>query len=757
MNKNTLLTDIFRIPKEQQKTLEKLGLLTVFDLLYFFPLKYGDFDKVVPISETQNGDSVSIYAEVLSIKARKTFKTNIAITEAVLQDSSAKKIKAIWFSQPYISKMLKKGDFAKFSGTISEKNNSLLISNPEFEKVKNISLDQTGSLFQNQNEEKKDLTLFPVYRQSGIGKGKITSKWIYHKIKKILSDNEFVESVIDPLPEFILKKYNLPSLKNAFFYLHMPKKIELSESAKKRFAFEEIFLIQVLKNIQKEQYKKSGSFKINPTKELQEKLQKSFGFEFTKGQKETLKDILKDFKSDTPMSRLVEGDVGSGKTAVAVSACLFASKTKPKNQSFGNLQSAYMAPTEILAKQIFAEFVKYLKDFNLKIALLTSKDVKVFPSKVNPKESAKISKKKLAEMILNGEIAITVGTHALISKKIFFENLGLVVIDEQHRFGKNQRASLRDKPKSKKESLKKGDLKKSEKIVKKGVAKNEEILPHLLSMTATPIPRTLALSLYGDLDLSVIEEMPKGRKKAITKIVKDKKAEKEKVYKEVKKELENGRQMYVVCPRIDEPNPDKARALNVASAVATHKQLCENQIFKDYKIGLLHSKMKKEKKDEIMNDFLEKKYDILVSTSVIEVGVSVANASVILIEGGERFGLSQLHQLRGRVLRSTHQPYCYIFTKNNITDITRKRLDAIVNAKNGFELAEYDLSQRGAGEILGNKQSGISDLAMEAMKNLKMVEFARKEAESIVKKDKWKEYGVLEERIKEIEKKVYME
>jgi ATP-dependent DNA helicase RecG len=565
-----------------------------------------------------------------------------------------------------------------------------------------------------------------------------------------------LKKISDPIPEKILERYNLPNLKNSFFYLHLPKEEKNYEVAKKRFAFEEIFLIQLIKGIEREKYQKSGAFIINPEKDKIDKFINSFEFDFTPGQKEVVESILKDFKKGVPMSRLLEGDVGSGKTVVAACATFFASETKPKNQSFGKLQVAYMAPTEILAKQIFSEFIKIFSPYGKKIALLTSKDVQVFPSKVSPGETAKISKKKLNEWILNGEIQIVVGTHALISKNVFFENLGLVIIDEQHRFGKKQRAALRQKPDSKVLAKKEGQIKTSDKIIKKGLAENEDILPHLLSMTATPIPRTLALSLYGDLDLSLMTDMPKGRKRVETEIYIDNETERERVYSEVKIQLDEGRQMYVICPRIDDPDPEKTTALNIKSAVSTKINLENNKFFKGFKIGLLHSKLKKEEKDGVMSDFLENKYQILVSTSVIEVGVSVANATVMIIEGGERFGLSQLHQFRGRVQRSSYQSYCYIFA-NTKNEKTLQRLDAIKKAKNGFELAELDLNFRGAGEILGNKQSGISDLAMEAIRNLKMVEFARIEAQKMAKDQLYKKHKVLNEKLKNIRDKVYME
>ncbi len=755
LNFDTPLTKIFRINSEKKKTLERMNLITISDLLYYLPVRYGDYSKPVYLGEVIDGQECSFYAKILKIEIKKTFKTGVPVTEAWLEDLAGDRVKAIWFHQAYLGNILKEGSLLKVSGKIYLKKGSRLVSNPEFEVLKNIPLEKTDSLF-GENEENFSQTLFPVYKESGVKNGKISSKWIYHKIKKILSDKDFLENLNDPIPKYLLEKLNLPKLSTSFFYLHLPQKESDYEVARKRFAFEEIFYIQLIKKIERRKYKESGAFLIKPAKKEINDFLKNLEFDLTAGQKDSIESILKDFSSGFPMSRLLEGDVGSGKTIVAMAAAYFTSLTRPKGQNFGFLQTAYMAPTEILAKQVFREFIKILKKFNLKIILLTSKEVRLFPSKINPDESIKISKKKAQEMILNGEIHITVGTHALISKKVFFENLGLVIIDEQHRFGKKQRAALRQKPEDKKKALKNKEIKKSEKIIKKGLADNDNLLPHLLSMTATPIPRTLALSLYGDLDLSIIDEIPPGRKKVKTKVYLDNEENRKVVYEKVLEELKKGRQAYVICPRISDPDENKIDNLNMKSAVSIKEKLEKSHFFKGYKIGLLHSKMKKNLKDEVMNDFLENKYQILVSTSVVEVGVSVPNASLIIIEGGERFGLSQLHQFRGRVQRGKHQPYCYIFSNTKNKD-SLKRLSIIEKVWNGFKLAEYDLKLRGAGEILGNKQSGISDLAMESIKNLKMVEIAGREAEKLIENDKYLKHDCLIDKLNKIKNKIYME
>ena len=439
------------------------------------------------------------------------------------------------------------------------------------------------------------------------------------------------------------------------------------------------------------------------------------------------------------MSRLVEGDVGSGKTFIAATVAYAVIKNRPIGQNFGNIQVAYMAPTEVLATQLYESFIDYFDHTGISIGLMTSSGCRKFPSKSASWENGKqirtwttISRNQLLKWIKNGEIPIVIGTHSLISKSVEFEDLGLVVIDEQHRFGTNQRMKL---------------------------AKKEGHSPHYLSMTATPIPRTLALTIYGDLDLSIIDQMPEGRKKVITEIVSENK--RSEAYEKIKKELEDGRQLYVICPKIegaeeigqivpgritqdDGPSTSKkptkvllradGNNLSDLKAVTTEAKRLKKDIFPNYNIEIMHSKMTKEKKEKVMRDFYEHKIDILVSTSVIEVGVNVPNATSIIIEGAERFGLAQLHQLRGRVIRSNHQSYCYLFADAK-SDVTINRLKALTKAANGFELAELDLSLRGAGLLGGDKQWGITDVGMEALRNIKMVEAARNEAIHIIEKD----------------------
>jgi ATP-dependent DNA helicase RecG len=489
-------------------------------------------------------------------------------------------------------------------------------------------------------------------------------------------------------------------------------KQEDATSARKRFAFEEVFFIQLEKQIARKEYEKNPAFVIKPdeknNKNSVSEFIKRFPFQATEAQHKSIKTIIDDFQKGYAMSRLLEGDVGSGKTAVAASTAYTVVTTPPEGRNFGHLQVAYMCPTEILATQHFESFIQYFSYLGIQIGLITGSGCRKFPSKLNPKGWTDISRTQLLKWVENGEIPILIGTHALIQKSVKFKNLAYVIIDEQHRFGLRQRASLVRKDSD-------------------GKAR----APHLLSMTATPIPRTLALTIYGDLDLTLLDQMPHGRKPIITDIVSPER--REEIYEKVRSELNAGRQAYVICPRINEPDPDKEAAINAKSVKEESKRLKE-KVFPNFSIGVLHSKMKPAEKDKVMLDFKVKKIDILCATSVVEVGVNVPNATVIIIEGAERFGLAQLHQLRGRVIRSNDQAYCYVFADTK-SDKTFERLNALKTAKNGFELAEYDLKFRGSGGLSEGKQWGVSDIAMEALQNLKMVEAARTEARKIIETD----------------------
>lgn len=711
MNLDSLIEKEFRLVEAQKKALKKLGLKTIQDLLFYFPSRYESFSERKNISDLEEGDKTTVYGRVAEVKMEKSWRKKMPLSQIIISDLTGT-ISAVWFHQPYVANMLSAGDKVALTGKITrDKKGGLYIANPTFEKI---------SSYENLGEGSAFLAVYPESRG-------LTSRWMRSAVQKILRSVSKSE-LFDPIPESILKKYYLPHLHSALVYMHTPQKLSDAEAARKRFAFEEIFFIQLARLKERALHDKHHSHKISVSaKELNDFIS-IFPFELTGAQKKSIGHIMEDFKKPAPMSRLLEGDVGSGKTAVAVTAAFAAVKN--------GFQVAYMAPTEILAQQHFQSFINYFSQLRLttKIGLITSSECRKFPSKVNPKESTHISRSQLLKWVQNGEIPILIGTHSLIQKSVKFKNLALVIIDEQHRFGTRQRSIL--------------------------ASKKSEHIPHLLSMTATPIPRTLALIIYSDLDLSLLDEMPPGRRQIITEIVEPK--ERQSAYERIREEIKSGRQTFVICPRINlpaqagEPDPEKLGALNVRAVKEEAKRLKE-EVFPEFEIGVLHGKLKPKEKDEVLGRFKKNKIQILAATSVVEVGIDIPNATTIVIEGADRFGLAQLHQLRGRVMRSTYQPFCFVFA-DSASQKTKQRLRALAEAKNGFELAEYDLEFRGAGELYGARQWGVSDIGMEALKNIKMVEAARIESQKILKRDpQLKKHPLIEERLEKEGASVHFE
>ncbi len=729
----------FRLQEDQKKALARLGIKTIRDLLYYFPIRYTNVSEIKLIRDLSVGDTATVYGRISKLKTRKAFRSKMPMGEAEVEDSSGT-ISVIWFNQAYMAKMVHEGDSVELSGKVAEGKNGLYLSNPELKEKNALPIDTHGSLF---GKDSGNVFGFPIYRET---RG-ITSRFIYHTVQKIIQSGT-IKMIPEYIPTEILKKYSLPTLATALVWMHSPMTENDAKVARKRFSFEEVFFIQLARKIERENYLENKSFPVLAKREDIDDFISRFPFKHTGAQTKAIDTCLADMAKPHPMARLLEGDVGSGKTAVAATLSYATIMTRPPkaigrvdmdavrgaseaydqgvhkkysaggnersnkemrhiyaSETFGNLQVAYMAPTEILATQHFENFIQYFKHTGISVGLITGSGCRKFPTKVASAREpwTNISRTQLLKWVENGEIPILIGTHALIQKRVVFKHLALAIIDEQHRFGTMQRKKL---------------------VTKEGFA------PHLLSMTATPIPRTLALTIYGDLDLSILDEMPAGRKPIITEIVLP--AKREEVYESVRREMQNGRQLYVICPRIDEPDPEKEGAVQARSVTAEAEHL--QKIFPEYSVGILHSKMTPAKKDEVMEDFSSHKLDILCATSVVEVGVNVPNATIIIIEGAERFGLAQLHQLRGRVIRSNHQAYCYLFTESTSAK-TAERLKALRTAKNGFELSELDLALRGAGELGGTKQWGITDLGMEAIKNIKMVEAARTEAIAIVQKD----------------------
>lgn len=767
----TKISEYFRITPIQKIALKKLGIETVEDLLYHFPVRYGDTAIVKSINSLQAGDTAVIFGRISNLKASKGFKTKVTMADAYVEDETGR-IHCVWFNQPYLAKMLKDESLVRIEGKISQrkqkvnsdKAGELYFSNPKVEAVSNVPIGVGDSLFGDNNEAH---TLYPVYPES---RG-ISSSWIYHTLQKLFKNN-ILENIEDPIPDYILNKYHLPNIKTSLIWIHTPLNSNDAVSARKRFSFEEIFVIQLGKKQARKNYETYPSYLIETPEENVREFVRRFPFQATGAQVRAIETIIREMKGNQAMSRLLEGDVGSGKTAVAAATAYAVMVNKPsKNENVviekqndqisiesnlpldrsnakpilkpsqklvrsTNLQIAYMCPTEILATQHFESFIQYFSYMPIQIGLITGSGCRKFPSKINPKGWTDISKNQLLQWVTNGEIAVLIGTHALIQKTVNFKNLAYVIIDEQHRFGTAQRA----------------------KLVKKNLQNTENTsstsAPHLLSMTATPIPRTLALTMYGDLDLTILDEIPAGRKPIITELVLPN--NREEIYQKIKTELQTGRQMYVICPRINEPDPDKEAAI-IAKSVKEEAIRLKKSVFPEYEIGILHGKLKPNEKDAVMENFKSGKIKILCATSVVEVGVNVPNATVIIIEGAERFGLAQLHQLRGRVMRSTYQAYCYVFTETNSAK-SIDRLKALQSAKNGFELAELDLSQRGAGQLSGFQQWGVSDIAMEALQNLKMVEAARTEATEIINEDvDLSKYPILKKRVEEHNKEAHFE
>lgn len=689
---------LLRIDEAHKKALARLQLSTIADLLYHLPTRYENISEIQSIGTLVKGQDAIVYGRVSGLKTRKAWKSRRPIAEGWVEDGAGK-MKIIWFNQPYLAKMLTEGAYVKLAGKIAGSGEKVYLANPEIETIAELPIDRHDSIFKGTDGEVDD-TLYPIYRET---RG-VTSKWFYHALQRVFKAG-VLEHIHDPIPQSILDRYHLPEIRTALLWIHAPKKAAHTEAARKRFAFEEVFAIQLAKQKERRETFSASGYMVKTEGDHVKKFTERFPFPLTSAQDRAIDDILLDFKKTHPMSRLLEGDVGSGKTAVAATTAYAVATSRPETtKDWGTLQVAYMAPTEILARQHFLSFIEYFKHLPVQIGLITGSGCMKFPSKANPNEPTDISRSQLLKWVKNGEIPILIGTHALIQKTVEFKHLAYVIIDEQHRFGTRQRRAL---------------------------AKKDNRIPHLLSMTATPIPRTLALTVYGDLDITLLDQMPVGRKPIITKTVLAN--ERNVMYVHVREELEKGRQAYVICPRIDEPDPSKMLALQAKSVKAEAERLGKKEL-KGYRLGILHSKMMPNAKEKLMADFSAGKIDVLVATSVVEVGVNVPNATVILIEGAERFGLSQLHQLRGRVIRSNEQAYCYLLPEST-GEKTVARLKALTTAKNGFELAEYDLALRGSGELYGARQWGLTDLGMEAIKNMKMVEAARKEASMLIETD----------------------
>lgn len=693
------LASILQLKSHHKAALEKARVITARDFLMLLPTGYVNAGFPDTIASLSPDAPALICGTVEKIAGKKMFPAKAAFTEALIRDETGT-LRAIWFSRAASSR-LRQGDRVTLTGKVHKNKRGIFLANPM------ISIPVEEHIIQTDESQSKD-ALTPLYaRIRGISPYQV-EEWreeLLHALPRGLSD---------PLPQHIRKKFNLPSFEQAIRYAHAPPRAAWATAARKRFAFEEMFTIQLHRLRIRHALAEKKTCAV-PTGAALEDISNILSFSLTSAQKRAATDILRDMSRPTPMARLLEGDVGSGKTLVAIIASLAAVRA--------GFQVAYLAPTEILARQHFAEFCKRLSPFHIPIGLITSAESKTFPSKLRPTEPTHISQSQLITWLRDGKLPILIGTHALLQKRVAFKNLALAIIDEQHRFGVEQRGRLSTSNRT----------------------------PHLLSMTATPIPRTLALTLYGDLDLSVLDEMPPGRKKPITKIVSPEK--RTEAYEFIRKNIAAGGQAFVICPKIEMSEEGEKTQFSDTKAVTEEYKKLQKDIFPELSIAMLHGKIKPQEKETIIRNFRDRRTHLLVSTSVIEVGMDIPNASVMMIEGAERFGLASLHQFRGRVGRAGQQAYCFIFTESH-NPKTLERLNSLIKAKNGFELSEYDLQLRGAGELSGTAQWGVSDLGMEALKNLKMVEAAREEAKKLIEEDpQLQQYPDLKERVEQLEKK----
>lgn len=616
--------------------LKKLEIETVRDLIFYYPFRYEDFSRLYTVSQLTDDLSATIVGKIELIASRRSFRSRRLVTEALLTDATGS-VKLIWFNQPWIGKNLKPGEMIKVWGKTAGGPFNLFFSSPSYERL--IGAPESAGII-------------PVYPLT-YG---VTNKQLRFLIKQSLTA---LSRLDDYLPEQIRQEEKLIGLRQALEQIHAPKTSESLESAKRRLAFDELFLLQAWTQLLRRNLKQLPAPVIEFKEAEIKKFVAGLPFKLTLDQRKAAWEIIRDLGRSNPMNRLLEGDVGSGKTPVALLAMY--------NATLAGYQAVLMAPTEILAQQHYKSVSNLLKDLNISVGLMT-RTQKLFNNQA-------IKKKEFLAALKNNEIQIVIGTHALIQEKVEFSNLALVVIDEQHRFGVKQRQELTKKSRSK-------------------------LIPHFLSLTATPIPRSLALALYGDLDLSLIRELPVGRKSIITRAVKA--GDRPKAYEFIRLQISSGRQVFVICPLID-PS-DK---LGVKSVSEEHKKL-DQEIYPDLAVGLLHGRLKAEEKEEIMRRFHNNEIKVLVSTSVVEVGVDVPNATVMMIEGADRFGLSQLHQFRGRVGRSEFQSYCFLFSDSGDERVWA-RLNYLAKCSDGFVLAEYDLQARGSGVILGEQQSGFAD------------------------------------------------
>ncbi len=657
MNPDTPIGQLPLVGPVYIKKLKKLEIKTAEDMLLHIPSRYIDFRLISKISRAQLGETVTIKGEVASIKNIYS-KIGKKMQIAEIKDSTGQ-IEAIWFNQPFLINTLQAGTKVSLAGKINWFGRKKALISPEYEKVLiGRSSVHTGRLI-------------PIYPETA----GVSSKWLRSKINDAFSKTK--QNIEEHLPNSTLQKLDLSGLVNALEAVHFPKDLEEAQKGRERLSFDELLFIQLKSIYRKLAWQKNRvAHKLDVDRKQIAKLIGSLPFNLTSSQKRSIEEILSDLEKDIPMNRLLEGDVGSGKTVVAAMTA-FVSFLNGK-------QAVFMAPTQILAEQHFITLKQIFDPFKLRVALITSAGIKSDP----------------------GRTDIFIGTHALIHKTANFDNVAIVIIDEQHRFGVEQRTHL---------------IKKS---------RNKTYAPHVLTMTATPIPRTIALTFYGDIDLSTLDELPAGRQPIKTWVVPPQK--REKAYEWIAEQIKKDKiQAFVICPLIEES--EKETMQQVRAATAEYENL--KKIFPDLKIGLLHGKQSAKLKNKVLNDFKKRKSNILVSTPVVEVGIDVPNANIMLIETAERFGLAQLHQLRGRIGRREKKSYCLLFTESK-TQKASIRLSALQKTLSGFELAELDLKLRGPGEVFGTKQHGFAELKIASWQDKGLIRKAKNIAEEAIENPK---------------------
>ena len=648
--------------------LQRLGIARVGDLLYHFPHRYDDYSTLKPINRLEYGEETTVIGTIWETKTRQT-RSGAAIVSSIIADASGT-IEAVWFNQPYLTRQLRAGRRIVLSGKVDEYLGRLILRSPVWEPL--------------EQELIHTARLVPVYPlTSGI-----TGRWLRRIIKRVV--DHWAPRLPDHLPERVRSRAGLMDLPTAIRQIHFPDSQQLAQEARRRLSFDEFFFIQLGLLHRRHNWQNQEGTPLPIQRPLLDQFLHSLPFELTAAQQRSMDHILHDLAQPQPMSRLLQGDVGSGKTVVATAAMLMAVAA--------GKQAALMAPTEILAEQhhrTISELLAGSPGWSLgrpiSVVLLTG-------------SLSQAGRRQACTAIAAGQADIVVGTHALIQRHVTFHDLALVIVDEQHRFGVVQRGALRSKGRA----------------------------PHVLVMSATPIPRSLALTLYGDLDLSVMDELPPGRRPIETRWLLPR--ERERAYTFLRSQIEKGRQAFILYPLIEESDKVQARA-----AVEEYERL-QHTVFPDLRLGLLHGRMKAREKDEVMARFRQGEIDILVSTSVIEVGIDVPNATVMLVEGADRFGLAQLHQFRGRVGRGAHQSYCLLLSDaaspdDPRTKATWERLKAIEDTQDGFVLAEKDLELRGPGDFFGVRQSGLPTLRLAALSNLQVLEQARAEAQLLFQED----------------------